>query len=120
MAHDEQEWRVIPDFPKYEITFDGEIRTVDQKADISLRQSGEESDLTVSLYREGGVVEKEVNSLILNAFPEFRQVSDKARLDLIKRFASEMQHWLGGELFAYAEFEQLADIVIDEGWRPYE
>jgi hypothetical protein len=52
-------------------------------------------------------------------YPEFKHdVSPKARLDLIKHFAMVMNHWIGGELFVYGEFEQLADIVIDEGWRP--
>lgn len=116
--NDEKEWRVIPDFPKYEITFDGEIRTIAHKAEMTFRPSGKDSGMTVSLYREGGLVEKDIVSLIYSAFPEFRQVSAKARLDLIKRFADEMSHWLGGEAFLYSEFEQLADIVIDEGWRP--
>jgi len=118
--HDEKEWRVIPDFPKYEMTFDGEIRTVSHKAVITFRELAEDSGVTVVLFREGGLVERDIRSLIYSAYPEFIQVSDKARLDLIKRFANEMQHWLGGESFLYSEFEQLADIVIDEGWRPIE
>lgn len=117
MSNEEKEWRVIPDFPKYEITFDGEIRTVDRKIDITYRPADEEGSV-VPLYREGGLVERDIRSLIYEAYPEFRQVSDKARLDLIKRFAMEMNHWIGGELFVYGEFEQLVDIVIDEGWRP--
>lgn len=118
--HDEKEWRVIPEFPKYEMTFDGEIRTVNQKAVVTFRQIGDDSGVTVSLFREGGLVEKDIRKLIYDVYPEFLYVSDESRLNLIKRFANEMQHWLGGELFLYAEFEQLVDIVIDEGWRPIE
>lgn len=118
--YDEKEWRVIPDFPKYEMTFDGEVRTVSQKADITYRPLAEDSGMTVSLFREGGLVEKDIRGLIYTTFPEFTQVSDEARLKLIKRFAKEMQHWLGGEYFLYTEFEHLAEIVIDEGWRPHE
>ena len=116
----EKEWRVIPEFPKYEMTFDGEIRTVDHKAAMTLRPLNEESEMTVTLWREAGLVTLDIRSLIYEVFPEFQQVSPEARLKLIKRFALEMQHWLGGESFLYAEFEHLAEIVIDEGWRPSE
>lgn len=116
---DDREWRTIPDFPLYEMTFDGDIRTVSQKAEMTIRPLGEESAMTVSLYREGGLVERDVRGLIYDAFPEFEQVSREAYLRLIKRFASEMHHWLGGERFLYTEFEHLANIVVDEGWRPH-
>lgn len=118
--NDDKEWRVIPDFPMYEITFDGEVRTTSQKSVLTPRQYSDEAGVVVTLWREGGLVDKDIHSLILNAFPEFRQVSAEARLALIKRFATEMSRWLGGEAFVYDDFEQLADIVIDEGWRPYE
>jgi hypothetical protein len=118
--NNEKEWRVIPEFPEYEMTFDGEIRTVSHKAEMTFRQVNEDSGMTVTLWRQGGLVDKDIRGLIYEVFPEFQQVSPEARLKLIKRFATEMQHWLGGESFLYAEFEHLAEIVIDEGWRPSE
>jgi hypothetical protein len=116
---DEQEWRVIPDFPKYEMNLDGQIRTIAQKAEMFPHYTGEEDvEQSVSLWREGGVIEKNLHNLIYEVFPEFKPVSAKARAELIKRFADTMSHWLGGEAFVYEDFEQLAEIVIEEGWRP--
>lgn len=115
---DEREWRVIPEFPKYEMTFDGDIRTVSSKSPITYRQLDEDSGMTIVLFREGGLVEKDIRGLIYSTFPEFKRVSPEARLELIKSFADHMSRWLGGEAFVYEDFEQLAEIVIEEGWRP--
>lgn len=116
---DEREWRVIPDFPKYEMNMDGEIRTIIHKAEMMPHYAGEEAvEQSVSLWREGGIIETNLNSLIYRVWPEFKPISAKARLELIKSFAETMSHWLGGEAFVYEDFEQLAELVIEEGWRP--
>jgi hypothetical protein len=119
MDESEQEWRVIPDFPNYEMNIDGIIRTIKHKATMMPHYVGEEeTKQSVSLWREGGLVEKNLHSLIYEVFPEFKPVSAKDRAELIKRFAETMSHWLGGEAFVYEDFEQLAEVVIEEGWRP--
>ena len=119
--NDEQEWRVIPDFPKYEMNMDGEIRTISHKAEMLPHYAGEEAlDKSVSLWREGGIIETNLNGLLYKVWPEFTPVSAKARNELIKSFADHMGRWLGGDGFVYEDFEQLAEIVIEEGWRPIE
>jgi hypothetical protein len=116
---EEQEWRVIPDFPNYEMNIDGVVRTIAHKAEMTPHYADEEDvRQSISLWREGGIIEKDLNGLIYSTFPEFKPISAKARAELIKRFADTMSHWLGGESFVYEDFEQLADVVIEEGWRP--
>lgn len=116
---DEQEWRVIPDFPKYEMNLDGEIRTISHKAEMTPHYTGDDdTEQSVALWREGGIFERNLRGLIYEVFPEFKTVSAQARSELIKRFAETMSHWLGGEAFVYEDFEQLAEVVIEEGWRP--
>lgn len=114
---DNKEWRVVPDFPLYEMTFDGEVRTRAQHAEMTLHGIADEPDMVVSLWREGGMIKRDIRGLIYEAFPEFRPVDPEARRKLVKRIAMEMTHWVNGEVFEYRDFENIADAVIAEGWR---
>ena len=118
MTDENKDWRVIPDFPLYEITFDGQVRTRAQHAEMTLHGIADEPDMIVSLWRESGLIKREIRGLIYEAFPELRPVDPVSRLNLIKSIANEMEHWVNGEVFTYRDFENIADAVIRENWRP--
>jgi hypothetical protein len=117
---DNKDWRVIPDFPLYELTFDGQVRTRSHHAEMTLHGIADEPDMVVSLWREGGMFKRDIRGLIYEVFPELRPVDPESRRKLIKSVAMEMEHWVGGEVFGYRDFENIVDVVIREGWRPSE
>lgn len=65
----ELEWRVIPDFPAYEITAEGYIRRRGSQVAHSTQVDRVE---TVKLTRDGLRFHRSVNALVRSAFPELR------------------------------------------------
>lgn len=72
------EWRVIPEFPKYEVTNRGEIRAIEHHDRPQPVFIGDEGDVGYQLHRGLGVHLKGINQLVADVFPE---VMDEEDLD---------------------------------------
>jgi hypothetical protein len=73
------EWRVILEFPKYEMTSHGEIRNVEKHDRPQPVFIGDEGDVGYQLHRGLGIHLKGINQLIAEVFPELVDQNKKEK-----------------------------------------
>lgn len=87
----ELEWRVIPDFPKYEVTDEGDVRNRETKVELVETENKRNGNYAYSLRRaDGRHSTRSYQSLIYNAFPELEPPKPEPK---VKRVVSKKGDW---------------------------
>lgn len=72
------EWRTVEGFPKYEMTSQGHIRTIETHERPQPVFIGDEGHVGFQLHRGLGIHLKELNQLVADTFPEFMEEDENS------------------------------------------
>jgi len=105
-------WRVLPEFPKYEITDDGDVRNRESKRRINESQNGRTGAWSYCLRREDGTTtHRAYEGLIYSAWPELKPAEEAPKEPVRKprRYASR-----GGwkEIPGYSRYQFHAEGIV--------
>lgn len=86
------EWRVLPEFPKYEITDDGDVRNRDTRKLLNETQNKRTGVWSYSLRRNDGTnTHRGCWSLIYSAFPELKPVKEPEPVKSTRSYSKRNQ-----------------------------
>lgn len=116
------EWRTLPEFPKYEITDDGDIRNRNTRKRINETQNGHTGAWSYCLRREDGTTtHRAYEGLIYSAWPELEPAPEKPAEPKKKpRRYSSRGGWK--DIPGYSRYQFHADGIVrykvGKGFRP--
>jgi len=85
------EWRVLPEFPKYEVTEDGDVRNRETKEILTETENQKTGAYAYSLRRANGKhTTRHYQGLIYSAFPELEPPKPEPK---VKRVVSKKGDW---------------------------
>lgn len=99
-----EEWRTLPEFPKYEITSDGDVRNRETKKVLKELQNPVSKAWAYSLRRnDGRATMRNFWTLVYSAWPELMPEDEKQKVKLLPRPYAERGRWV--EILGFPNYE---------------